>query len=127
MTVFTEGRHPAEFIISEEEMSYSRDVVTVASGAGVIVPGMVLGMVTATGKYVPSAPVAAQNDDGSGTATVVAVYGCDATNAEVANVVVIARNAVLNKNRLAYAATVDTAPEIAAKIAELKAKGILAR
>lgn len=64
----TEGRHPAEFIVSEANGRRSRDVVTVASGAGVLVPGTVLGKL-ARG----DATAAAKSGGNTGDATISAV------------------------------------------------------
>ena len=55
MTVLLETRHPGEFLMTEANGQRSRETITIASGAGVIAPGTVLGKVTASGKYVASA------------------------------------------------------------------------
>ena len=55
MTVLVETRHPGEFILSEANGQRSREAITIASGAGIIAAGTVLGKVTASGKYVASA------------------------------------------------------------------------
>lgn len=44
-TVFTEKLHAAAFIIDEEEVNYSRDVLTIKAGSGVLNPGTVLGQI----------------------------------------------------------------------------------
>lgn len=46
MTVYTEGQHAGEGILYEEEFSASREVITIADGAGVINPLTVLGQIT---------------------------------------------------------------------------------
>ena len=76
MTVLVETRHPAEFILSEATGQRSRDAVTIASGAGIIAAGTVLGKVTATGKYVASAIGAS---DGSEVPAAINIYGADAS------------------------------------------------
>lgn len=48
----TEGKHTAEFLLSEGNGSYSRDEVVIAAAAGAMVPGTLLGKITASGKYV---------------------------------------------------------------------------
>jgi hypothetical protein len=123
MTVFTEGRNPGEFLLSEASGNRSRDVITVASGAGVIAPGTVLGKLTSGGKYTPSPATGA---DGSQTAVAVALYGCDATSADQ-KLVVVARDAEVNVNLLAYASSVDDATKKAAKASQLAAVGIIVR
>lgn len=45
MTVFTEGRHPGEGLLSEANGSRSRGKATIPSGTGVVEPGAVLGAV----------------------------------------------------------------------------------
>jgi|SRR5262252_615915 len=42
---------PGEFIYSEDEGTYSRENVIIASGSGVVPAGRVLGLVTASSKY----------------------------------------------------------------------------
>lgn len=54
MTLLTEQTYPGEFIISELGNRGSRDDVTVTAPADTkLVPGTVLGKITATGKYAP--------------------------------------------------------------------------
>jgi len=50
MTVLIEARHPGEFLMTEANGQRSRETITIASGAGIIAPGTVLGKVTASGK-----------------------------------------------------------------------------
>ncbi len=123
MTVFNEGRYAGEFLLSEANGSLSREVVTVASGSGVIAPGTVLGKLTSGGKYVPSP---ATGSDGSQTAVAVALYGCDATSADQ-KVTIVARDAEVNANLLSYASSVDDAAKKAAKATQLAAVGIIVR
>ena len=66
----TEGKHAAEFVLYEEG-SYSRDEVTISSAAGALVPGTVLGKVTATGEYVAYSNAA---NDGSEVARAINIY-----------------------------------------------------
>jgi hypothetical protein len=124
MTTFTETRHPAEFIIDEEEMSYSREVVTVKGSGAVLRPGTVLGKITVGGKYEPSPATGAT---GSETGVAILIYGVDATGADVTDALVFVRQGVVNANLLAYDTSVDSAGKIVTKLAELKAAGIVAR
>jgi hypothetical protein len=55
------------------------DTVTIASGAGVLARGTVLGVVTASGKYIKSASAAA---DGSQTPVAILADNVDATSAD---------------------------------------------
>lgn len=216
MTTFTEGRHAAEFVLYEDDASYSRDNITIESGAGVIVPGTVLaqktvgagtaaaksggntgtgtisaitvaagakvGVYTArcitaatnggtfrvedpdgyvlgdvavgsafaddigftisdggtdfivgdgfditvaagAGKWVPATATGAT---GAQTARAINLYGVDATSADV-EVAAITRHAAVNGNILTYDASIDDDTKKAAKIADLKAVGIIVR
>ena len=123
MTKFTEGRHAGEGLMSEDELSYSRDAIVIASGSGVLKVGTVLGKITASGKYKASP---ATGSDGSQVAVAVLLYEVDATSADVP-VTAITREAIWNKNTLSFDPSVNDAAKIAAKIDQLKAVTILAR
>ena len=123
MAVFTEGKHAAEHVMEELGVNYSRETVTVVSGAGVILPGTVLGKITASGKYKPAT---ATGSDGAQVASVVAIYGCDATSADAA-VVVSARATTVNGKLITYGATIDDATKKAAANAQLLSAGIVVR
>lgn len=126
MTVITEGTHSADFILHEGGMSYSRDTITIASGVGIVAPGTVLGKITASGKFIPAPAAGVVGSEGAEVGVAISIHGVDATSADVATVAV-ARYAVVNANQLTYDTSVNTDPEKAAKVAELKAVGILAR
>ena len=129
MTVFTEGRYPGEFLLSEANGSLSREVVTVVSGSGVIAPGAVLGKFTSganSGKYSLAPNAAADPNVGNQTAVAVALYGCDATSTDQ-KIVIVARDAEVNSNMLSYASSVDDATKKAAKATQLAAVGIIVR
>ncbi|MDN2578932.1 head decoration protein [Aquibium sp. ELW1220] len=123
MTVLTEPRHPGEFLMSEANGQRSRETITIASGAGVIAPGSVLGKITASGKYLVSTIGAT---DGSQTAAAVSLYGCDATSADQ-KIAAILRDAEVNGNILTYHADRDQPAERAAAQADLAAVGIIVR
>lgn len=122
-TVLTEGRHAADFIISEAEGKRSRDTIIIASGAGKVLPGTVLGKVTASGKYVPSPDTGA---DGSQTAAAINIYEVDATSADV-SVAAINADAEVNVNELVYHSTVNDATKKGTKQTQLRALGIKSR
>jgi hypothetical protein len=122
-TLFNEGRHPGEFLLSEAAGTRSREVVTVAAGAGIIAPGSVLGLVTASQKCVLSPDTGA---DGSQTAHSIALYGCDATTADQ-KITVIRRDAEAMADMLVFAPSVNDAPKRAAKATQLAALGIIVR
>lgn len=48
---FQEGKHTAEFLLSEGNGTISREQVTIAAAAGALAAGTVLGKITASGKY----------------------------------------------------------------------------
>lgn len=74
-----EGSYSPDMLIAGDHPSRTRGVV-IASGAGVLVRGSVLGKVTASGKYILSASAAA---DGSQTPEVILGEDVDATSADV--------------------------------------------
>lgn len=108
----------------EVNPAYTRETVTIASGAGSLTVGAVLGKVTATGKYVLSDPAAV---DGSETAAAVLLADTDASAADATALVLLRGPAIVSKGDLVFHANVDTQPEKDAKYAELAALGILVR
>lgn len=120
-TVFTEGRHPAEFIVSEGNGRLSRDTVVVASGAN-LEPGTVVGKITASGKVAALSPSAS---DGAETAYGVLMYPAKATSDD-ARVVAIVRVAEVNGNLLVWPEGI-TDNQKAAAVADLEARGIVLR
>ena len=63
MTVFNEGKHTGEFLLSEGNGSISRETVTISSAAAALVPGTVLGKITLGA--VTSAAVAGNTGNGT--------------------------------------------------------------
>ena len=125
MAVKTEKLNVSDVVLFEAPQKYSRDVETIASGEGVLAVGTVLGRVTASGKLVAAPPASTVGKEGAETAMAVLLEEIDA--AAAAEAVVMARHGVVNRANLTFEAGVDTAIERDAKIAELKAAGILAR
>ena len=107
----------SDWLKREADSHYSREEVTIASGAGELVSGTVLGKITASGKYTPVTVAAA---DGSENAAGVLLEDADASSADVA-AVIIARDAIVSNQGLTYGADVDTAAERAAVHADLAA------
>lgn len=66
MTVFTEGRHAAEFVLSEGDRNFSRDNLVIAASQD-IRPGTVLGKRAVVATVVATASAAAGNVASSGT------------------------------------------------------------
>jgi hypothetical protein len=124
MALLTEtGRYPGEFLMSEAPLHRSRDAIVVASGSGILYPGAVLGKITASGKYAPSA---ATGSDGSQVAAAILLYKVDATSADV-SVAVINTAAEVNGKCLSYEASVNDVTKTGAKITQLGALGIKVR
>jgi hypothetical protein len=123
MATLTEGRVTAAYILTEANGMRSRDAAKIASGAGKVEPGTILGKVTASGKYVPHAPAA---NDGSQTAVAILYAAVDATDAD-ALCVITARDSEVKGPELVYAAATDTQGEKDAVHASLAANGIIVR
>lgn len=126
MTVLNEGIHPGEGLLSEASRARSRDTITIAAGSGVIVPGTVLGVITASGKYTISPNAETTDIEGAETAKAVALYGCDATDKDV-KITAITRDAEWKQDCLTYDATRDDDSKKAAAVVDLAAVGIIVR
>lgn len=68
--IIHEGKHSAEFILYDEG-KYSVDQINIAATAGALVPGTVLGRVTAAGQYVAYSNAAV---DGSEVARAINIH-----------------------------------------------------
>jgi len=123
MTVFTEGRHAGEFLLTEAKGNRSRENIVVANGAGILAAGTVLGKVTASGNYIASAIGAS---DGSEVAAAILLREVDATSADVP-VAAFVRDCEVNGNILTWHADRDQQAEQDAANAELAAAGIIVR
>ena len=121
MADFTEGRHPAEFLISEANGLRSRDVVTVASGAD-LEPNTVIGKITASGTVVQLAPTA---NNGSEIACGVLIHEAKAEKAD-AEVTAVVRDAEVADGLLVWPDGI-TGDQKATAITELANRGIIAR
>lgn len=58
-----QGKFTGEFLLSEGNGTISREQVTIAAAAGALVPGTVLGKITASGKYVAYSNAAADGSE----------------------------------------------------------------
>lgn len=80
MATFTEARRTGSYILSEANGTRSREDLVIASGAGALEPGTVLGKITAVGanqgKYAPYDDTAA---DGTEAAAAILYQAVDAT------------------------------------------------
>lgn len=115
-------RTTAHYLMSEANGRLSREQIIIASGAGKLVAGTVLGQVTASKKYVPIDPEAT---DGSQTAKAVLFEGCDATTADVRRTIT-ARSSEVVAGALVWPSAADDADKNTA-LASLAALDIIAR
>ncbi len=125
MTVIATEAKRLSNVVKQElwpESGYTRAVVTYNGTAATLVPGTVLGKVTADGKYKISVQTAT---DGSEVAdAIVMVDTTAAVNTDTKVLVLIKGPAIVSKAGLVLDATHNTAPELAAIYAALEAKGI---
>lgn len=123
-TLLTEGRYASDWL-KNYDPTRSLEEVVIASGAGVVVTGTVLGKITASGKYVP-VTVAATDGSSHDEAAAIFAWGdghaqkVDATSADV-TVVAVVREATVVHQGLKYGADVDASAERAAVHAALGA------
>ncbi len=121
MASYTEPQRPFEFLISEADGTLSRETVVIVAGSAGLVPGLVLGKITASGKY---APYDDDNADGTETAVAILLEAVDAT-ADVSAAVVF-RLAEVKTAALQWAGTNDAGDKTAAYV-DLATKFIIAR
>lgn len=123
MASLTETNRLCDLLVGESDIHnlYSRDKVTIATPSNVVM-GEVMGKVTADGKYVPIDFAAA---DGSEVAAGIVIDDYDATAEDIEGVV-LSRDAVVRESALVWPSGA-TGAQIAGALAELDAKGIIAR
>ena len=122
MTTLSEGKSLGDLVRYEAENRYSREEMTLASGAGDLKIGTVLGKITVGGKYIISRPAAS---DGSQTPVAVLLVNANATSADVKATSYV-REAKLNRHALIFDATINDATKRATAVAALRAVGIVA-
>ena len=123
MATLTEGKHPGGFLIWEVLRDYTRETVTLASSAGKLDPGTVLGKITTGAKYTALAPAAT---NGSQNAAGILWGPADATAADAAAVVVLRGPAIVNRNDLIWPDGATEA-QITTATTALAALGIILR
>ena len=123
MTTLTEGKHAGGFLVWEVLRDYTRETVTIASGAGKLEPGTVTGKITTGGKYTGLAPAAT---NGSPTAAGILWAGVEASAAEAPGVVVLRGPAIVNLHELVWPDGATEA-QITAATTALAALGIILR
>jgi len=122
MATLTEGKHTGEFMVSEANGSRSRITGTLLAGQNVVA-GELLGIETASGKYVAYNPANAPL--GSDTVAGIAFDNTDATLADEAGIAIIAIDAEVRGSDLTYNEAV--AGVITAEVDGLKALGLIVR
>jgi hypothetical protein len=123
MTTLVEGKHPGGFLVWEVLRDYTRETVTIASGAGQIEPGTVLGKITTGGKYTVLTPGAS---NGSQNAAGLLWGKADATDADAPGVVLVRGPAIVNRHEITWPEGATEA-QIATATTALAALGILVR
>ena len=119
-----ERTYTSDVVLFEEDNHYSRDAVTITSGAGDMKTGTVLSRITASGEYTSAK---ATGSDGSQTAVAVLLEDVDASVSEVTGVTVLARHAQVKRAGLTFDTSINTGLERAAAEAQLKDAGIQVR
>ena len=99
MTMLTEGKHTGGFLVWEVLRDYTRETVTIASGAGKLEPGTVLGRITTGGKYTNFAPGAS---NGSQNASGILWDSVDASAADAPAVILLRGPAIVNRHDLVW-------------------------
>lgn len=123
MTTFTEGRHAAEFILSEANGQRSRENGTVASGQD-LVAGQVVQL--SAGRLVAFTALDDTAGDLITPAVGIMIDACDASGGDTA-AAYLARDAEVNLNLLTYPEETTTGNEEEHTIESLAALGIIAR
>lgn len=122
MTVVTRNNaRSAYYLMESAAPSLVNEEIIIASGAGVLKPGTVIGKITASGKYVLH-DVALSN--GAEAAAAILFHPVDATSADVKTVATVRGPANINGNNLTYKTGIS-APNKALAIAALRAKGLI--
>lgn len=115
MPTLQQGKWTGEFIISEANGSLSREQVTIAASSPAMVPGTLVGKITASGKYAPY-----NNANNDGTETCVGVlYRGVPDSASDQKAVIVTRLAEVQRSEL-------TGWDAAAEV-ELNARMIVSR
>lgn len=120
MTVISEKLREGDVLAFEEDAGYSRESVTIGSGAGNLTKGAVLGKKTADGKYFLSGTAAS---DGTENAAAVLLDDVDAAS-EDKTAMVVNRHAIVKRSGLNYHTEVDDDAKKAAKHDALKDLGV---
>lgn len=125
MQTLHEGPRNLAFMLSEAPGNRSWETITIAGGQGVLLPGTILGQVTATKKWVVSPDAEVTGQEGAEIARAVLAYRVDAT-ADV-SALAIDCDAEIKTDLVIYHASVNSALKRDAKAVQLRAAGIKIR
>ena len=123
MSILTETNHAGGFLVWEVLRDYTRETVTIASGAGKLEPGTVLGKITTGGKFTKLTPAAT---NGSQNAAGILWAGVDASAADAPGVVILRGPALVNRHEIIWLEGASEA-QITAATTALAALGIILR
>lgn len=123
MSILTETNHAGGFLVWEVLRDYTRDTVTIASGAGKLEPGTVLGKITTGGKFTKLTPAAT---NGSQNAAGILWAGVDASAADAPGVVILRGPALVNRHEIIWPEGASEA-QITAATTALGALGVILR
>jgi hypothetical protein len=121
VTVPASGATGFNFLVNEE-IYRSREEGVIASGAGLLKSGTVLGKITATGKYKA---FTAGASDGTQTAAGILMQDCDATSKDVKRTILV-REAEVQRAEILFAGT-PTTPQKDAAYASLAVNHVVMR
>ena len=123
MTTLTEGKHAGGFLVWEVLRDYTRETVTLVSGAGKLAPGTVLGRITTGGKYTILTPGASS---GSQNAAGILWGPVNATDADAPGVVILRGPVIVNRHETIWPEGATEA-QITTATTALAALGIILR
>ena len=123
MSILTETNHAGGFLVWEVLRDYTRDTVTIASGAGKLEPSTVLGKITTGGKFTKRTPAAT---NGSQNAAGILWAGVDASAADAPGVVILRGPALVNRHEIIWPEGASEA-QITAATTALGALGVILR
>ncbi len=123
MTTLTEGKHAGGFLVWEVLRDYTRETVILASGAGKLEHGTVLGKITTGGKFTALAPAAT---NGSQTAAGILWAGVEASAVDAPAVAILRGPAIVNRHEIVWPEGATEA-QITAATTALATIGIILR
>ena len=126
MPVLTASPTLGDLLKFECHPGYCRETVTLKAGTAYPL-GSVLGMVSASGEYRLSPAAEVVGDEGAETAIAVLLQAVDATDGAAIGLIAARGPVILADSALVFEASVDSAPERTAKVAQLATVGLVAR